>query len=272
MQLEKQWTLCSVFGIPVRLNLSVVLLAVYVLYVVFDADAPLLSVLIGGYFAVVLLLSILLHELAHSVCAIAFGGRVRDITLQLLGGCAAIERMPPRPWQECLMAAAGPLCSIVLAVAGWGLSIQFGQTVRGWTQQGFYVQQFVPNLWFEVVAMLNAGLACFNLLPAFPMDGGRILRSGCQIFGKSKVAATEIAVTVGRAFAVVWIALAVFDFAFGIGISAPEGLPSCVAYLWNIVLDDGGIFRLLIAYMIWVSGKRELDYVRLEAEYNGGWR
>ncbi|MBQ9694168.1 MAG: M50 family metallopeptidase, partial [Kiritimatiellae bacterium] len=215
---------------------------------------------------------ILLHELAHSVTAIAFGGRVQDITLQLLGGCAMITRMPPRPWQECVMAFAGPLCSLVLACCAWVGAVQFGETVSGWTQQGSYVTEFLPNIWFELIAMLNIGLAFFNLMPAFPMDGGRMLRSGIQIFGKTKVQATEIAVLVGRSFASLWIFLALMHLLFNVTFEAPVFLPKWLAYLWDIVLGSGGIFRLLIAWMIWTSGPRELEYVRAEATNYGGWR
>ncbi|MBR4317820.1 MAG: hypothetical protein IKT85_03645, partial [Kiritimatiellae bacterium] len=74
------------------MNLSVALLAAYVVYTMFTIQAPLFSILVGLYIAGVLLISILLHELAHSFTAIAFGGRIREITLQLLGGCALITR------------------------------------------------------------------------------------------------------------------------------------------------------------------------------------
>jgi Zn-dependent protease len=123
-----------------------------------------------------------------------------------------------------------------------------------------------------MVAMMNTGLACFNLLPAFPMDGGRMLRSALQVFGKTKVRATEIAVKVGRVFAGLWVISAAMGLLLGVQIPCPAVFPSWVEFLWGIVFGDGGVFRLLIAYMIWTAGQRELDYVRAEAEYYGGWR
>jgi Zn-dependent protease len=272
MQMQTHWTLFNIFGIPVRLNLSVVLLAGYLIYSFFQWSQPLMSVGVGLFIAVVLLVSILLHELAHSVVAMAFGGRVRDITLQLLGGCAAITRMPPKPWQEFLMAFAGPVCSIVLAVIAAFCAVWFGETVSGWTADGRYIQVFRHNMWWMLVAVMNTGLACFNLLPAFPMDGGRMLRSALQVFGKSKVRATEVAVLVGRVFAGLWVVSAALGLLFGVQFVCPAVFPSWAAYLWDIVFGDGGVFRLLIAYMIWTAGQRELDYVRAEAEYYGGWR
>ena len=259
------WTLFTAFGIPVRAHLSVGLLAVYLIYAMW----PHLDV--GLFLAVTLLVSIVLHELAHSVVAMAFGGQVRDITLQLLGGCAAITRMPPKPMHECLMAAAGPACSFLLAAICWALAWSFRVDYQMQDAFGRVIVMTEPNLWLAVAAGLNLGLACFNLVPAFPMDGGRILRAALQCAGKGKLAATEIAVKVGQGFAILWGALCVLDLV-GIRFTAPEGWPSAIAFLWNIVFGSGGILLLLIAYMIWVSGKRELDYVRYEETYYGGWR
>lgn len=264
--MQTTWTLFSVLGIPVRVNLSVGLLALYLLMTVGNLA-------VGAYLVVALLVSILLHELAHSVVAMAFGGRVRDITLQLLGGCAAITRMPPKPWHECLMAAAGPACSFLLAGVAWlGALLLGGQQLVGYDLLGREVWVARPNVWLTLAAMLNLGLACFNLVPAFPMDGGRILRSLLQAAGgQRKVRATEIAVAVGRGFAVLWAAVSVLSFA-GVRLRAPAGLPEAAAYLWDIVFGSGGVLLLCIAYMIWVAGKHELDYVRAEAAYYGGWR
>ena len=230
------------------------------------------DVALGLFLAVALLVSIVLHELAHSVVAMAFGGRVRDITLQLMGGCAAITRMPPKPWQECLMAVAGPVCSLLLAGIAWLLAVTLTmEQAIGYDIFGRVVTVMQPNVWLAVAALLNLGLACFNLVPAFPMDGGRVLRSLLQTAGgMTKVRATEIAVAVGRGFAVLWAFMSVLAF-MGIRLPAPEALPGAAAYLWNIVFGSGGLLLLCIAYMIWVSGKRELDFVRAEAYY-GGWR
>ena len=264
--MQTTWTLFSVFGIPVRVNLSVGVLALYLMVNVGNFA-------VGAFLVVALLISILLHELAHSVVAMAFGGRVRDITLQLLGGCAAITRMPPKPWQECLMAAAGPACSLLLAAGAWlGATALATAQLAGYDILGREVWVSRPNVWLTLAAMLNLGLACFNLVPAFPMDGGRILRSLLEAAGKmGKVRATEIAVGVGRGFAVLWAAVSVLSF-MGVRLRVPEGLPEAAAFLWDIVFGGGGLLLLCIAGMIWVAGKRELDYVRAEAAYYGGWR
>lgn len=263
--MRTSWTLFSVFGIPIQAHLSVGLLAAYIL-LTFRGDLAL-----GLFMVVALLVSILLHELAHSVVARAFGGSVGYIALQLLGGCAAITRMPPKAWQECLMALAGPVCSFVLAGLCWVSAVVFSQTylvARDMWGQPIVAQ--LPNQWLAVVAVLNFGLACFNLVPAFPMDGGRVLRSGLQSVGLSKVRATEWAVRVGQGFAALWAAVSVLAF-MGIRLHAPAGLPDAAVYLWDIVFGSGGLLLLCIAYMIWVAGRQELMMVRAE-DYYGGWR
>ncbi len=220
----------------------------------------------------VLLVSILLHELAHSLVARLFGGQVRDITLQLLGGCAAITRMPPKPWQECVMAFAGPLCSFILAGSCWVAADLFPlpEPYMQDTITGEIFYRLVPNMWLELAAMMNLGLGAFNLVPAFPMDGGRMLRSLCQAVGRvNKVTATTWAVYVGRGFAVLWVAVFALDALFGVRFLPPEGASDVVRYCWQFVFGNGSVMLLLIAYMIWVSGMRELQYVRAEAYYGG---
>ena len=216
--------------------------------------------------AFVLLFSIVFHEFAHSLTAILFGGQVRDITLQLLGGCAAITRMPPKPWQECVMALAGPLASFLLtAVFGW-LSYALASEQPNYAAGIIYVE---PNLWFGMAAMINFGLGCFNLIPAFPMDGGRVLRSLLETFGQRKVRATETAVRVGRVIASVWGITWLLDLLFGWTLPCPTGAPFFIAYFWSLLFGGGGFLLPLIAYMVWVSGQRELDYVRAETAYYG---
>ncbi len=256
-------------GIPVRMNFSVLLLVGYILFSTVQGGDLVSSVSVGIYLSTVLLVSILLHELAHSVVALAFGGGVRDITLQLLGGCASLTRMPPRPWQECLMALAGPLCSFVVAVLFYFLAVAVFPVeevyVYALTQETF--TRVVPNVWLELVAMMNVGLGAFNLVPAFPMDGGRVLRSLLQVVARvNKVRATVWAVYVGRCIALIWGSVCVLEL-FGGAVPRPEGMSAVVAYGWDLLFGGSGILLALIAYMIWVSGMRELQYVRYEAYY-----
>ncbi len=190
-------------GIPIRVHFTLLLIL------------PLLAVMFGGAFrraaevaevpperllgspavwglgvAVGLFASVLVHELAHTVYALRRGGRVRSITLMMVGGVSELTEAPPRPRDEALMALVGPLASIVLAVAFGGGT---------WLLQG--TRSF--NLQFACfyLASLNFFLGAFNLLPAFPMDGGRIVRA--SLTGRlGAVRATRVASLMGRAIAV----------------------------------------------------------------------
>lgn len=265
MQIPTSFELFRVFGIPVRAHLSVGLLMLYLVFTVGN-------LFYGLLFALMLLGSILLHELSHTAAAVAFGGHVCDIRLQLMGGCAMITRMPPKPWHECVMALAGPACSLLLAALFWGLSWAFAtEEPRVWRIGGNYFTDgstvTVQHFWLGVAAMLNFGLGCFNLLPAYPMDGGRVLRSAMQMAGRTKVAATEIAVTVGQGFAVLWAAVSVLAL-LGISMQAPETWPEALRFGWDLLFGGGGLLLLAVAYMIWASGRRELAYARQEALYS----
>lgn len=243
-------------------------MALLMLYLVFTVG----SLVYGLIFALILLGSILLHELSHTAAVVAFGGRVCDIRLQLMGGCARITRMPPKPWHECVIALAGPACSLLLAAFFWGLSWGFAtEEPRLWRIGGEYFTDgstvAVQNFWLGIVAMLNFGLGCFNLLPAYPMDGGRVLRSAMQMAGRTKVAATETAVQVGQGFAVLWATVSVLAL-LGISMQAPERWPEALRFGWNLLFGGEGLLLLAVAYMIWTSGRQELAYARQEEMYS----
>jgi Zn-dependent protease len=154
----------------------------------------------AGYLAAGLLTSVLFfasvvfHELAHSVVAMAWGIPVKSITLFIFGGVANIEREPHRPLAEFLIALAGPAASLLLAL-GFGLAWLAGE----WTGLaalaglGFYL------------ASLNLSLALFNMIPGFPLDGGRVFRSLVWAWTGNMNRATRWAATAGRVVAVLMI-------------------------------------------------------------------
>ncbi|HRU18888.1 MAG TPA: M50 family metallopeptidase, partial [Kiritimatiellia bacterium] len=109
--LRSSYHLCTVFGIPIRLDASLIIL---MFLLIGNYGNPLYGIAAG----IALLVSITLHELGHSLTAMAFGCRVRDITLMMMGGCATLLSMPRKAWQELLMAAAGPAVSLGMALAG----------------------------------------------------------------------------------------------------------------------------------------------------------
>jgi len=230
--IKSSYQLCTLFGIPIRLDFSLIVL---MFLMVTQFNNPVYGIAAG----VVLLISITLHELGHSLVAIAFGCRVRDITLMMLGGCATMLSMPRKAWQEFLMAAAGPAVSLLLALAGIFLpDFQF-------RNGNFYFKNSIDQFVFEQIGILNGILFFFNLLPAFPMDGGRILRSFLQQFFMSRVRATWIASRIGR-FIAILLAISVF-------------------YSWWANKFENFMFiRLLIAFFIYQSAEREYRMVLME--------
>lgn len=152
----------------------------------------------AGIEAVVFILAVfacvLAHEYGHVLTARHFGIGTRDITLLPIGGVASIERMPESPSQELLIAIAGPAVNVALAAVLFGF---FGASFDTSRVSAAEIQQidFVTRL-----ALVNVMLVVFNLIPAFPMDGGRMLRAFLA-FWTSRTTATRIAATIGQAVA-----------------------------------------------------------------------
>ena len=194
-------TLFHFRDVPIRAHWTLLLILPYlatVLSVQFDYVAGLAGVeglrlvlpplVWGAILALGLFGSVALHEVAHTIVAIRFGGRVRAITLMLLGGVSDIVRMPRRPRNEGLMALAGPAMSLALGGALFALySVAPGPADL---KMGLFYLGF-----------MNITLGVFNLLPVFPLDGGRILRALlASRMGASR--ATQLAAGVGRVAAV----------------------------------------------------------------------
>jgi len=162
----------KILGITIQLHFSwfiIFALIIFLLsYSLLDDYSLWTSVIAGVLTSILLFASVVAHELAHSLVAIRNGIPVKSITLFFLGGVAQITREAARPKTELLMAIAGPLCSLVLA--GIFGSIWF--LVWGNSQETFASNN--PILW---LASINLMLALFNLIPGFPLDGGRILRA-----------------------------------------------------------------------------------------------
>ena len=198
-------------GIPLRVHYSFLLVLPFLVLLfgqAFRAAAEAAQVpperLLGSPYlwglglAISLFLAVLVHELAHSLYALRKGGEVSDITLMMIGGVSRITRMPEGPRQEAVMAFAGPATSLVLGGLFLALSVPLAHA-RSY------------NLYFAVfyLGSLNVFLGLFNLLPAFPMDGGRILRA--LLAGRlGRVRATRVAGAIGKLFAVVFGLLGLF--------------------------------------------------------------
>jgi Zn-dependent protease/predicted transcriptional regulator len=166
------------------------------------------GLLYGASLTLLLFGIVLLHELGHSLAALHFGIPVRDITLLPIGGLARLERMPDKPLQEFVVAVAGPAVNVVLAVLFLPLLVLFAGeqlTLTALINRPWIIMRIMsePSL-LSVLLFLstsNLGLLIFNMIPAFPLDGGRIFRSLLAMFIRYDLA-TRIAVWIGRLFAI----------------------------------------------------------------------
>ena len=148
---------------------------------------------VGAGISVLLFASVLAHELAHSLVAQAAGIRVRAITLFILGGVSQLDQEPKKPGVEFRMAIAGPGTSIILGGIFWGIYFATRYSSEPLSELAFWS------------GYINMGLAVFNMLPGFPLDGGRVLRSILWWRSGNLQRATRIAATIGRGFGYLFI-------------------------------------------------------------------
>ena len=229
------------FGVPVYVAPSWFLVAALITIVFAPEIAARLpglsrpgSYAVAAAFAVFLYLSVLVHELSHSVVALRLGLPVRRITLHLLGGVSEIEREAPTPGREFLVAFAGPLVSFVLAGAGF-----------------LAVRTLEPGTVAYVLAgeltIANFLVACFNLLPGLPLDGGRVLQAGVWKLSGRRLTGVAAGAWAGRVTAAVVLVLP-------LALAAWTGRePDLVFLLWSA----------LIAAFIWVGASQALAGARL---------
>jgi len=203
----------KLFGIAVRLDLSWVIIAVLVTWSLargfFPSEYPNLSRAIcwvmGVAGAVGLFGSILFHEFSHALVARRYGLVIKGITLFIFGGVAEMEREPSSPKAEFLMAAAGPIASILLAMACYGTYLA-GERA-GWPEPPIGVARYL--------GLINGLLAAFNLIPGFPLDGGRLLRSVLWVWKRNLRWATRITSQIGAGFGLVLIFLGILNMLRG---------------------------------------------------------
>ena len=185
----------KIFGIDVQVHFTFLLLLVFLGVSYWRSTRQIGAALAGVAFVLALFGCVLLHELGHALMARRYGIKTHDITLLPIGGLARLERMPEKPMQELWIALAGPAVNIAIAAlllvglsVTQGISPGAGLSMTG----GSFVQRLM---------VINVLLAVFNLLPAFPMDGGRVLRALLATrLGRRR--ATAIAANVGQAMAI----------------------------------------------------------------------
>lgn len=235
----------KVFGIELKVHNTFWLL---LLLVLFDGTrtGDLASAVLDVGVVMALFVCVALHEGGHALAAARYGVRTRDITLHFLGGVARMERIPEKPAQEIVIALAGPAVNLVIALLMLGGIVIADIPLPG------SVLSAGPDPFGEFVwrlMILNVFLAVFNLLPAFPMDGGRVLRA-LLATGMPRLQATSAAVGVGTVLAIAFV---------GCGITGVN-LPPVVIPPWSIGL-------ILLGLLVLVLGRVELAQVRMIAAH-----
>jgi Zn-dependent protease/CBS domain-containing protein len=232
----------TIRGIPIRIHVTFLFI---VLWAAFNwgilRPGGWQGMAYGVVFITLIFLCVVLHELAHSLVAQAFGVKVRGITLLPIGGVSQMESIPRRPIQELLMSLAGPATNLVLGVA---LGLVAAVVMRLWGPPIRTLQDVLDlltglgpfSLLLELV-LANISLAVFNLVPAFPMDGGRVLRAFLAL-GLDYVLATQIAVAVGQGLAL-------------------------LLGLWGFF--QGNLLFILIAVFVYLGAEQEGSEVRVRA-------
>lgn len=183
------------FGIPLKLHWTFGLIVIYVLFNVVTNNSFWFL-----WYILLLFVSVVLHEYGHALTAKKFSIKTKDIILSPIGGVARLENLPDKPWHEMLVAIAGPLVNLVIvSIIALILFISGETTIL--PQNLERVGDSGTAEFFKWVIIMNLALFLFNLIPAFPMDGGRILRASLAI-KLGKVKATKIASLVGRLLAI----------------------------------------------------------------------
>jgi Zn-dependent protease/CBS domain-containing protein len=228
------WMLGRLAGIEIRVHATFALLLGWIAIAEYMQKNTLAAAIGGIAFVLAVFATVVLHELGHALVARRFGIRTRDITLLPIGGVARLERMPERPGQELLVAVAGPTVSVAIGLMLLGILALTRQSVS------LAPAQLMAGPFLGRLMWVNFTLALFNLLPAFPMDGGRMLRALLATrMGRSR--ATAAAARVGQG----------------------------IAFLLGILGLLYSPFLVFIALFVWIGAAQEAAEVQLRAGLAG---
>jgi Zn-dependent protease/predicted transcriptional regulator len=201
------WKICDLAGIGVYVHATFLILVVWIGLSYWQSEQSITAVIEGVGFILALFGCVVLHELGHALAARRYGIATRDITLLPIGGVARLERMPEDPKQEIVVAIAGPLVNVVIAAAIYGGLFISGNIISD-EQMTLAGSPFLIRL-----MLVNVILVVFNMVPAFPMDGGRVLRAVLAT-RMDYAAATQQAANIGQAIALMFGLLGLFTNPF----------------------------------------------------------
>lgn len=188
------WRIGRIGGITINLHATLLILVAWIGYQYYAWRRHLPDMVEGVLFISAFFVIVLLHELGHALAAHHYGIRTRDITLMPIGGLARMDRIPDEPRQELVVALAGPAVNVLIALLYWGTLSPISALVHPRDLQWVGGPLLAKLVW------ANLGMAVFNLVPAFPMDGGRVLRA-LLAMRLSHPRATRWAVDIGQALA-----------------------------------------------------------------------
>jgi Zn-dependent protease len=190
----------KIAGINIAIHWTFAILIAFIVYNNYRAGHSTEQMLWSVLFVLSIFFTVFLHEMGHSLAARKFGVKTKSITMLPIGGVASLERIPEKPSEELIVAIAGPAVNIGLALITY-LFIDFPSAENlpdilkgGVNASNFFIQFFIVNIWLSV----------FNLIPAFPMDGGRILRALLS-YKLPRHTATTIAARIGQFIAIIFI-------------------------------------------------------------------
>lgn len=219
------WKLGTFAGIDVHVHATFALLLSWVAMTHWFAARSVVAAFDGVVFILAVFLCVVLHEFGHALTARRYGIGTRDITLLPIGGVARLERMPEEPRQELVVAAAGPAVNVVIAALLYAV-LKVTSGLQPLEELGVARGSLLERL-----MVVNVSLVVFNLIPAFPMDGGRMLRAGLAT-RLSYPRATRIAAGVGQAVAIV------FGF---VGLFTNPFLVLIALFVWIGASQEAGI-------------------------------
>ncbi|MBT8245976.1 MAG: site-2 protease family protein [Winogradskyella sp.] len=217
----------SVSGIKIKVHWTFIFIILWVVFAELKQGGNTQSVLYNVAFILVVFVCVILHELGHALTAKQFGINTKKITLLPIGGLASLDKIPESPRQELIVTIAGPLVNVAIALLLY-FFIQFENYSNLNLDEAFIVlKKLTLQNFIFYLFVVNIGLVIFNVIPAFPMDGGRVLRALLSL-RMNRVKATKIAASIGQFIAaffllfgllynpfLVFIALFIFLGAYG---------------------------------------------------------